>query len=72
MEVFKFAHFSLLRWCGVHRAGRAFQPLAADRHGAACRYPFVGGFCFLVATPGVQDLLLSAKHLFVSARPFES
>jgi hypothetical protein len=19
MEVFKFAHFSLLRWCGVHR-----------------------------------------------------
>src|SRR5215831_6990102 len=43
----------------------------ADRHGAACRYPFVGGFCFLVATPRVQDLLLSAKHLFVGARPFE-
>ena len=52
-------------------AGRAFQPLASDRHGAACRYPFVGGFCFLVATPRVQDLF-SAKHLFVGARPFES
>ena len=53
-------------------AGRAFQPLASDRHGAACRYPFVGGSCFLVASPPVQDLLLSAKHLFVGARPFES
>src|SRR5262245_41335154 len=48
------------------------SPRAADRHGAACRYPFVGGSCFLVASPPVQDLLLSAKHLFVGARPFES
>src|SRR5262245_20662413 len=48
------------------------SPRAADRYGRGpCRYPFAGGFCFLVASPPVQDLLLSAKHLFVGARPFE-
>src|SRR5215510_3522625 len=28
-----FAHFSLLRWRGVHRAGRAFQPAHAQPTG---------------------------------------
>jgi len=34
---------------------------------AACRYQFVRGFRFLVASPPVQDLLFSAKHLFGAA-----
>src|SRR5215510_67095 len=36
-------------------------------HAADRRYPFVGGSCFLVASPHVRDLLLSAKHLFIAA-----
>jgi len=34
---------------------------------AACHYRVIRGFRFLVASPSVQDLLLSAKHLFGAA-----
>jgi hypothetical protein len=36
-------------------------------HAADRRYPFVGSFPFLVASPPVRDLLIFAKHLFVAA-----
>ena len=48
-----------------HRVGANLaQPTARAQ---PCCYPFVGGFCFLVASPPVRDLLLCAKHLFVAA-----
>jgi hypothetical protein len=47
----------------VHRAWPTIaQPTGHVR--GSVRYPFIGGFCFLVATPRMQDLLFSAKHLF--------
>jgi len=45
---------------------------AAGRHGAApYRYPFVGGSCFLVASPPVRDLLNFAKDLFGAAMSWQ-
>jgi hypothetical protein len=58
--------FELLCW------GRAFQPLAqpTGEGRSPNRYPFLGGFRFLVALPFAPDLSVSARDLFLGAMRF--
>src|SRR5262249_56647083 len=48
LEVFNFAHFSLLRWRGVHRAGRAFRPAHARPTGTGAALSLPARWRFLL------------------------
>src|SRR5262245_3673205 len=61
-KVFNFAHFSLLRWRGVLRAGRAFQPAHAQPTGTGAALSLPVRWRFLLLSR------LAARAGFVTQR----